>query len=282
MTALVAGVTVPVFAQTAGLNVDANARVNAGENTNAELRAKANANTNTDARAEAKTQATAQRITKAKEQAQKEIDRRIQGLTKMSTRVDGMKRVSATGKTTVSATVQAEIAKLTALKAKVAASTDIETLRADIKSITQSHRIYALIMPQSQIITAADKIVTTADSMTTLSTKLQTRITEAKAAGKDVSAQEAALVAFTAKLADAKVQAAAAISLTSGLTPDNGDNTKAAANRKALMDARAKIKAGNESLRAAYAEAKKVINNVKSIKIEARANATTSASTTAQ
>lgn len=231
-------------------------------------------------RAEVKANLQTARVSKGIERANAEIERRISSLNKLAARISGMKKVSDAEKSAISAEVTAEISELSSLKAKIDADKDIETLRADVRSITASYRIYALVIPQGTILAAADRLHTVIDSMSTTGAKVQARITEAQTAGKDVAAMQSAYADFTAKLADAKVQADAAISLVSSLTPDNGDQAKFQANHAALLDARAKIRAGQQDLVAARKDLKTIVQALKALHLNA--SATTTASSSAQ
>src|SRR5947209_8423359 len=55
-------------------------------------------------------------LARAKDRADQEIDRRVRGMNQLLARVQEMKRVSANFKTSLTATVQAEITNLTNLK----------------------------------------------------------------------------------------------------------------------------------------------------------------------
>ncbi len=198
------------------------------------------------------------RMMKAKERANQEIIRRIEKLTELNTKVQGMKRVSDATKASIASTVQIEIANLTALNAKIQAAADLETLKTDIKSIATSYRIFMLIIPQGRIIVSADRIHTVAYKQTEFAGKLKTRIDEVAAQGKDVATLNASLSEMNAKIADAHAQADAAVALVASLTPDMGDKTKMESNNAALKEARAKIKAGMESIKAAHKVAQSI------------------------
>lgn len=205
------------------------------------------------------------RMTKAKERADQEIDRRIEKLTELSAKVQEMKHISTSTKTSVATDVQEEIASLTALNTKIQGDTDLETLKTDIKSIATSYRIFMLIIPQGRIIVSADRIHAVAGKQTEFAGKLKTRIDEAGAAGKDVTALNASLSEMNAKIADAKAQADAAVALVASLSPDMGDKTKMEANNAALKEARAKIKAGMESIKAAHKAAQSIRSGLKAL-----------------
>ncbi len=214
----------------------------------------------------------AQMQTKSRERALAEIDRRIVSLNKLEARVNDMDRVSASTKASIKATVAAQITYLTDLRAKIVADTDEATLKADIASITKAYRIYMLIIPQGAVLSAADRIHTTATIMSEFGTKLETRIADAKAAGKDVSALESAYTDYKAKLADAHVQADAAVKLTADLKPDNGDQATIDANKKAMTDARAKIDAGRDDLQTARKDADTIVKGLKTFNIKVESN----------
>ncbi len=161
---------------------------------------------------------------------------------------------------------------------KIAADTTLELLKTDAQSITNSYRIYALIMPQITILAAADRANEIAGQFTELKTKLDARIQAAKDAGKDITAVAKLRVDIDAKLADAKVQSDAAVALVAALKPDNGDKAKMEANHKALMDARAKVRVSNEDLKAARKLGNEIVRAIKAMKINVSGNASTTVS----
>jgi hypothetical protein len=253
IAALVAFTALPVFAQ--GVNVSAGATVNTSGGGNT-----------VQAGASAKLQA---RITKAQQRADQEIDRRNRALNTLNTRVQAMSKVSGPEKSAIATAVQNEISNLTSLKVKIDADTDINTVKTDIKSITAGYRIFMLVIPEGNIEVAGDKIHTVADVMITFSLKLQTRISAAQSAGKDVAALSASLADMNAKIADAKVQADAAVALVANLTPDSGDTTKMQANNQSLADARGKIKLAMSDLQAARQDVNTILKGLKSINASA-------------
>lgn len=216
------------------------------------------------------------------DRANREIDRRVSNLTGLSTAISGMKNLNDSDKTSIQATVTNQVTALGALEAKIDADADTDSavLKADVQSVTDSYRIYMLVLPQIRIIAAADRIVTVAKEMQMFSAKLQDRITAAQSAGVDVSVSVAALADFNAKVADSEAQAQGAVTEIATLAPDNGDKTKMAANTAALKDARAKVVAGQTDLRAARKDAQTIMDALKGKPVKANVNA--SASTTAQ
>lgn len=217
------------------------------------------------------------RIKKAVINADKEISRRIDSLNKLAERITAMKKVFDSDKTVILANVTTEIGKLNALKAKIDADTDLATLKTDIKSITDSYRIYALVIPQGQIMASVDSINTVADSLSVIATKLQTRITEADGAGKDTTKLKASLVDLNAKIVEAKTLASDARNLIAPLVPDNGDKTVQDANKTALDGARKKIKAAEFSLKTARKDADSILKGLKTMGLNKSASASSTA-----
>lgn len=189
-----------------------------------------------------------------KKRANEEINRRITSLTKLINKISEIKRLTESQKASLTSSLQAEIDSLKLLNTKIQSDTDIATLRKDVKSIVDSYRIYLLVMPQTQIIIAADKLLNTADILTQFAAKLQTRISETKNAGKDTTVLEATLADMMAKIADAKTQANNAINEVSTLQP-----TGYPENKTSLQDARTMLQAALKDLIIARQDAQKIV-----------------------
>ncbi|MDD5050131.1 MAG: hypothetical protein PHV93_00105 [Candidatus Pacebacteria bacterium] len=214
-------------------------------------------------------------LTKGIDRGGKEIDRRIEALTKLADRIASAKRVGDADKLDLASIIQGQITDLQTLKAKIAGDTDADTLKTDLKSITGSYRIFALVLPMGSITAAASRIQTIAADLTTISTKLQTRIGDAQTAGKDVTSINTTLAHMTAQIADARVQAQAAKDKVFALAPDNGDKTIAASNKAALLAARADVKVGISDLQSARKDAETIIKAIKAFKLESKSSSPT-------
>lgn len=254
---LLVGLAAPALAQTGSVNTGVNANV-----TGTGVRANAEASV---------TAKTSSLITTAKARAAQELDRRVASLNTLLTRVNAMAKVDATFKASLSSTVQAQITELTNLKATIDADTEVSTLKTGIQSITKSYRVYALVLPQATIGAAADRVQTLVTMFTTLGTKLQARIS---ASTGDTSAAVTAMADFNAKVADAQVQATAAINHIAGLQPDNGDKTIMASNTAALKQARADIRVAQQDFAAARKDVDVIIKALGSVNVSADANTT--------
>ncbi len=209
----------------------------------------------------------------------KEIDRRVKALTDLAARLGATQRVTATFKQTLTTNVQNQINGLTQLKAKIDADTDLETLKTDIKTITESYRTFAMVMPQTNIAVAADREVTLVAMLNQLGAKLQARVQAAGQSGADVTKITVVLKDMSDKLADADIQVKASVSVSASLTPDNGDKDKMTANQQALKTARADIEASHKDLLAARKDAEQVIKALKSLPTPTT-NASSTTSTT--
>lgn len=193
-------------------------------------------------------------IDRFKERANKEIDRRIASLERLLTRINEMKKMTASQKTSLTTQVQTEIDKLEALKVKIAADTDMATLKTDVQSIVTAYRIYALFLPKIQILGAADRLQTTADMMSSHAARLEVKIEEQEANGQDVADAEALLADMNAKIADANTQAQNAINTVTPLTPEGFPD-----NKTQLQSARQMIATGLKDLNTARQDARKII-----------------------
>jgi hypothetical protein len=198
--------------------------------------------------------------TKAMTHADQEIDRRVNNLNELIARVNTMVKVSTSDKTNFDAALTAQINTLTTLKTQIDSDTTIDSLKADIQSITKNYRIYMLVLPQARIAAASDRVQTIVGQMQDLGAKLQVRITADT--GSDVATLQAAYTDMQAKVADANIQATAAVSETASLTPDNGNATVETSNTAAVKDARNKIATATSDLKAARADIKTIINGL--------------------
>lgn len=217
--------------------------------------------------------------TKAKGRGDAEVDRRITALTDLNTRIQAMQKVTDTFKQNIASAIQAQLTEFASLKAKIDADADSATLKADLKSITDSYRVFALVMPQARIAAAADRSVTLVSMMSTLGAKLQARIQAVQQGGADVTALTAALTDMAAKLQDAQTQASAAVTASAPLNPDNGDKTVMASNTAALKVARTAIQAAHADLVQARKDVDTILKGLKAAEVSANASSTTQVKT---
>lgn len=204
-------------------------------------------------------------VQKTIQRADAAIAQRIGGLDKFITRVNSMKKLSDAEKSGLSTSLQNEVNQLTALRIKIDADTDANTLKTDAQSVTKSYRIYMLVLPQASIAAASDRVLTIVGLMDGVVTKLQTRISQLPS-GSNTTSIQSAMADITSKLSDATTQANAAVSETSSLVPDQGNTITAATNTATLKDARNKIKTAVSDLSTARQDLKTVVQGIKALK----------------
>lgn len=221
----------------------------------------------------------ATRIDTAKNKASEEIDRRVTALNRLIDTISAMTRVTTDEKTKINTALKTQIEALNNLKVKITSESDIDVIKTDVKSITQSYRIFALVLPQGRIMAEADAIVATADMMGKVGAKLDTRIKEQTQKGTDVTEMTKVLVDYGTKLTDAQTNAQTAVSLILSLNVDNGDKAIMKTNADAFASARAKLKTARTDLKAAREDATKIL---KSLRAAAKVNVTASSTTSVQ
>jgi predicted nucleic acid-binding Zn-ribbon protein len=196
------------------------------------------------------------RITDLKNRANREIDRRIEKLTDLMNKISNAKHLTSDQISSLTASIQTEINNLTALKTKIAADTDLATLRSDVQSIVKSYRVYVLYIPKIAIMFAGNRIIDIVTKMTDPTTgivsKLQTRLQ-----GNTDANLQADLTDMQAKLTDAKTQAQNAINTVSSLTPDGYP-----ANVSILQNARSMLQTARQDIVSAIKDAKMIIQGL--------------------
>lgn len=273
--------TGPAATSTASIQVrdrqvyEGGARLNSTTTVREQMRVRA---TSTSRGAEVRAEVQNRILARAEERATQEIDRRIAALEAFSTRI-GNVHLSASDKSNLQSTMLAQIADLNTLKSQIASTTSTTTMKDAIQSIAKSYRIFALVIPQSAVLAAADRVNNIVSQMQQLATKLSDRLS-----GNTDATLTAALSDFNAKVADAASQAQAATSEVQALTSDNGNQTVLQANQKALQDARKKLQAAEQDLKDARKDAGTIIRSVSGGTVSATTTASTgaTASSTAQ
>jgi chromosome segregation ATPase len=195
-----------------------------------------------------------------KQRADTEIQRRVTSLTELITKINSLKKLSATDKSGFANQIQAQIDSLNTLKTKINADTDLATLRTDVQSIILSYRIYVVYLPQTRMLIAADSMGTTADNLTTLSIKLQTLITASGATGDTLTNLQGLLTDMETNIKNANDSYQSVETEILALTPQGYPG-----NRTTLMDARAKLKTGLTDIKTARDDAKKIVKILRSL-----------------
>ena len=182
-----------------------------------------------------------------------EINRRFTTLDALSAKISASKVLT----TSDAAALQSEIAStktgLTSLKATIDSETDLTALKADIAKIAADYRVYLLVAPQVNLVSAADGVLAAQTRFADVNTKLAARIAAAKAAGKSTAAAQTALDAMNAAVAKAVGLAQPLPAKLLPLTPAQYNSGTAG---PIMTSARATLGQARDQLKVAMASAK--------------------------
>lgn len=184
-------------------------------------------------------------LTNLKTRGATEIDRRLASLNTALAALQTSTKITSTDKTALASQIQDEVTALTSLKAKLAANTVLAEARADVASIATDYRVYALMLPKTRLVAAADRQTMAVTQLTDLSNKLETRLTAAKSNGKNVAALQTSLIQLKTQLATATTGSSGVVAKVLALQPSdvNANRTVLAGYRQALVTAQAELKA---------------------------------------
>ncbi len=205
----------------------------------------------------------AEMMERAQEKGAESIDKRIEDLKELKTKIANMKNVSDTEEAKILASIDEQIAKLTELKTKIGSATDAKVLKEDIASITKNNRVYMNFEPKMKLLAATDRVKTLIEMMNALTPKLDARIDAISTAGGNVVELEKAFTDLTAKIAIATDLASKINTAVSALNPDGGDETVLKANMAVLKEARANLKLANDALKTANKDASIIMKGVR-------------------
>ncbi|HET9173953.1 MAG TPA: hypothetical protein VFN56_01585 [Candidatus Saccharimonadales bacterium] len=130
---------------------------------------------------------TANRLATLQSKGAAEITRRITSLNAAAAKLNSLTKITTSDKAYLSNEINTEISGLTSLQSKLAADTTLSDARTDVKSIYTDYRVYALLLPKTWIVKAADGQQVAEGNLTALASKLQSRLDSAKESGKEVT-----------------------------------------------------------------------------------------------
>lgn len=172
-------------------------------------------------------------------------ENRINSLYTLSIKITASKKLSNTSKTALTAEVQNYITQLTTLKTKIQSDTDTTTLKADTQTLIKNFRVYAFLIPQLQMLSAATAVTDTIDKLTSYTTTLQIS-SQSTRTSTDSATTQNILSDAQNKISDAKIQSQKVITSVSSLTPDGFP-----ANQPTLQSARTMLQTAKSDLHAA-------------------------------
>jgi len=184
-----------------------------------------------------------------------EISRRLSTLNSLSSKINASTTLSSSDKAVLSQEVNDEISSLNALKTKLDADTDVTTAKADAQSIITDYRVYALVVPKTGLVIAADRQIAAESKLSDLATKLDAKVS---AASKNAKSMQAALADMKAKIASAQT-----ISNNVGSSVINLQPTDFNSDHNVLSGYRNQLKTAQNDLQAAVQDAKTIITQLK-------------------
>ena len=189
------------------------------------------------------------------------INRRLALLQEFSVRINNV-HMSSVNKTALRASLADQMTALVHLKENISRDTATSSLRAQLQTAVGIYHAFALIVPQSAIVAAADRVTQISSQMQEFSGKLAARIQVAESAGANVSALVSARADFDAKVAAARTQAAAAVAEANTVNTHATTQDAFRSGRAALKDARSKIQAARQDLIAARQDAGLIVSSL--------------------
>jgi hypothetical protein len=139
-----------------------------------------------------------------------EIGRRLTTLGTLASRISSSKVLTPADASALSSEVSSTTAGLNSLKTTIDSETNLAALKAEIARIATQFRVYLLVVPQVNLVSAADGVLVAQARFAQINTNLAARIAAAKAAGKDTTAAQADLDAMNS-------QVSSAVNLATGL-----------------------------------------------------------------
>jgi hypothetical protein len=188
---------------------------------------------------------------------------RLTSLSTIQVRIPTLKRLSSSQQQQFLGQVTTNISGLQGVQTQCTNDFNggnLTNLINDYKSVFTTYRIYAEMFPQLNLLIASDSMGYTANNLTTLYAKLQTRVQQAG----NPSNLTTLLADMNTKTSDAQTQYNAVESQISGLTPASY-NSNPSGTTGIFQTARSAVKTGASDLQAAFADAKQIIQILKSM-----------------
>jgi len=189
-----------------------------------------------------------------------EITRRLSSLNALSGKISSAAKLSSDDQASLSSEVSGEVSDLTALKTKLDADTTVADAKTDAQSIINGYRVYALVMPKVNLVKTADDQQVAETKLSALETKLQTRVTAAKAAGKNVTSLQNGLTTMTSQIGSAQAISSKIESDVIGLQPSDYNS-----NHSVLSGDRNQLKTAQSDIQDAVGSATTIISGLKSL-----------------
>ena len=186
------------------------------------------------------------------------IEQRIDRLNVLSSRIEDMKKISTSSRDAILNSLSSSTQQLEGYKTQIDTATTSAALKSIAKSVLKDTRVYNLILPQAEIVSAGSRIITTANLLMTITNKVQSRISASS------TVAQTALTGAKSQITDAITLANTAITEVNVLKPDMGSATVAASNKTALKDARQKLVSAQKDLGQAKSNLEGIVTGLRS------------------
>ena len=186
------------------------------------------------------------------------VDTRVAALGTASSLLAQVKAVTADHRSALSGVLTGDGTALQALKTKMQSDPDLATLTADCRSVFTDYRVFALVLPRTRLLAAADIAGAAADRLTAVAAALDSAITKAHRAGRNTTAAEADLAAMRAKIDAGRTAAGGVAGPIMSLTPSDWN-----ANHDLLGPARQSLRTARADLGAARDLGRKVVADLR-------------------
>lgn len=187
------------------------------------------------------------------------IEARIDNLEALIDRINDSERLSDDQKDRMIDGIEAQIALLESLQARVDNGESKADIKADLKAALKG-KVHA--MPKAGVEAAAERVLRIVDLGETFADRLEARIDDARDDGDDVSVSVEAHADLMVHLGDARAEANAALDLIADLSLDTNDDDEIAENKRILTAARANIEDAYEALKAARGEVQIILDDL--------------------
>jgi hypothetical protein len=188
--------------------------------------------------------------------AEKRADNYVRALQRLLTRVTKSKVLTDSDRAALSSEINALIADIKALRAKIHADTSLEELQPDVAALVKLLKNYRPLVKQAGLVMAADGVMAAGPRFDALVTKLEAVIAAAPDGEAKTKAQ-GLLDDLKAKVAEARSLAAPIPAALLAYTPEQLLSGPGA---QALKDARTALAKAQKDLRTARTDAHKIID----------------------
>ena len=172
------------------------------------------------------------------------VDKRLTDLGNAADRLAAARHVTDAHEADLAAILDRTAAGLEALIPDINAAADMATLKTTCRSMFVDFRVYALVLPRTRLVVAADVAVAGAGKLDNVADRLESAIERAAADGHDTAEAEDKLAEMRDEIDSARDAAASVPGSIMGLTPAdwNADHEVLTPARRALRSARTDLR----------------------------------------